>query len=378
MKALFKFSVLLGVLGILAGSTQKAKAQYEDVSLQTFYDELSPYGTWINDPDYGYVWRPDVDQGEFRPYYTNGRWVMTEYGNTWVSNYEWGWAPFHYGRWVYHKHNRWMWVPDTVWGPAWVTWRSGGGYYGWAPLGVNISIHIGRAYVTPNFYWNFIPAQNIYHTNFPRYYSGRNKVYVQNTVIINNTYIRNNRTYYTGPRADDIRRATNRNVTVYNIARTNRTGGNRIENNQVNIYTPRPSRGNENTTPSPRTANINNGRTERNSYATNRNNGVNDRNTSRNSSTTNEQREGRAKNNNRSSRQNVETPTPRVSTNRTSTPRSSVESRRSQQPVQQNKVQPQRTQPRTERVQQRPTNSNNSRGGNESRPARSQDRPGRG
>lgn len=254
MKSLIKFpAVVLGLL-LLTGTTQEAKAQYDDVSLQTFYDELSPYGTWINDPEYGYVWRPDVDQDEFRPYYTNGRWAMTEYGNTWVSNYDWGWAPFHYGRWIYNRYNRWVWLPDTVWGPAWVSWRSGGGYYGWAPLGpsINININIGRRYVMPDFCWNFIPERNIYYNSYPRYYSGRNRVYIQNTVIINNTYVRNNRTYYTGPRADDIRRATNRDVTVYNVSRVNRPGSGRIENNTVNIYAPRPSRGSDNANAAPR------------------------------------------------------------------------------------------------------------------------------
>lgn len=270
MKRLMRFpAMVFGLFLLLAGTTQGAKAQYDDVSLQTFYDELSPYGTWINDPEYGYVWRPDVDQAEFRPYYTNGRWVMTEYGNTWVSNYDWGWAPFHYGRWIYNRYNRWVWIPDTTWGPAWVSWRSGGGYYGWAPLAPSISINInfGPRYVVPDFCWNFIPERHIYYNSYPRYYSGRNRLYIQNTVIINNTYVRNNRTYYTGPRVDDVRRATNRNVTVYNVSRVNsRTGGNRIENNTVNIYAPRPTRGVDNAKAAPREAvrgDINRGRIER-------------------------------------------------------------------------------------------------------------------
>jgi len=257
MKTLFKFpAVMLGLFLLLTGTAQSAKAQYDDVSLQTFYDELSPYGTWINDPEYGYVWRPDVDQAEFRPYYTNGRWAMTEYGNTWVSNYDWGWAPFHYGRWMYNRYNNWVWLPDTTWGPAWVDWRSGGGHYGWAPMGpsINININIGRRYVMPDFCWNFIPERHIYYNSYPRYYSGRNRVYIQNTVIINNTYVRNNRTYYTGPRADDIRRATNQNVTIYNVSRTNTRGGNRIENNRVNVYAPRPTRGSDNAKAAPRQA----------------------------------------------------------------------------------------------------------------------------
>lgn len=280
MKRLMRFpAMVFGLFLLLAGTTQSAKAQYDDVSLQTFYDELSPYGTWINDPEYGYVWRPDVDQGEFRPYYTNGRWVMTEYGNTWVSNYDWGWAPFHYGRWIYNRYNRWVWIPDTTWGPAWVSWRSGGGYYGWAPLAPSISINInfGPRYVVPDFCWNFIPERHIYYTSYPRYYSGRNRVYIQNTVIINNTYVRNNRTYYTGPRADDIRRATNRNVTVYNVSRVNsRNSGNRIENNTVNIYSPRPTRGVDNAKAAPRevvSGDINRGRVDRGSDSRGRDNG---------------------------------------------------------------------------------------------------------
>jgi hypothetical protein len=256
MKTMKKLpAIVLGLLLLVTGTTQNAMAQNEDVSLQSFYDELSPYGQWIQDPQYGYVWRPDVDQEEFRPYYTNGRWAMTEYGNTWVSNYDWGWAPFHYGRWVYNRYNNWVWIPDTVWGPAWVSWRSGGGYYGWAPLGpsISIGINIGRGgYRIPDMCWNFIPYDNIYYSNYPRYYGHRNRVYIQNTVIINNTYVRNNRTYYTGPRADDIRRRTNQQVTVYNVNRSARPGASRIDNNTVNIYNPRPTRGSSNVNAAPR------------------------------------------------------------------------------------------------------------------------------
>lgn len=266
MKNMIKLpAIVLGLMLLFAGTTEKAMAQQEDVSLQSFYDELSPYGQWIKDPQYGYVWRPDVDQDEFRPYYTNGRWVMTEYGNTWVSNYDWGWAPFHYGRWVYNRYNDWVWIPDTVWGPAWVTWRSGGGYYGWAPLGpsISIGINIGRGgYRIPDMCWNFIPYNNIYYSSYPRYYSNRNRVYIQKTVIINNVYVRNNRTYYTGPRADEIRRRTNQRVDVYEINRSNRPGASRVDNKSVNIYSPRPSRGESNVNAAPRNAvqgNINRG-----------------------------------------------------------------------------------------------------------------------
>lgn len=250
MKHMIKLpAIVLGLMLLLTGMNQKVYAQDEDISLQTFYDELSPYGTWIQDPQYGYVWRPDVDQREFRPYYTNGRWVMTEYGNTWVSEYDWGWAPFHYGRWVTDRYNQWMWIPDTTWGPAWVNWRSGGGQYGWAPLGPSISI----GFNVPSFWWVFVPQTRIYIDRFPRYRSYRNTRYISNTVIINNVYVHNRNTYYTGPRRDEIRRVINRDVPVYNINRINRPGRNSISNNTVNIYNPRPSRGVDNRNAAPRT-----------------------------------------------------------------------------------------------------------------------------
>ncbi|KRT16743.1 hypothetical protein ASU31_07975 [Pedobacter ginsenosidimutans] len=256
MKTLKSTALVLGLFALLAGTTTLVRAQdyqndYQDdgystgnVSLQTFYDELSPYGTWIQDPQYGYVWRPDVDQSEFRPYYTNGRWAMTEYGNTWVSNYDWGWAPFHYGRWVINSYRQWIWLPDTNWGPAWVDWRSGDGYYGWAPMAPSISINLsfGRRYVVPEFCWNFIPQRNIYINTFPRYDYGRNNVYIRNTTIINNTYVYNRRNYYGGPRIEDIRRATNRDVTVYRYAQSSRPGASRVGGREVSIYRPRPER----------------------------------------------------------------------------------------------------------------------------------------
>jgi DNA segregation ATPase FtsK/SpoIIIE-like protein len=260
MKNMIKFpAIVLGLLLLLTGLNQKVMAQDEDISLQTFYDELSPYGSWIQDSQYGYVWRPDVDQNEFRPYYTNGHWAMTEYGNTWVSDYDWGWAPFHYGRWVTDRYNQWLWIPDTTWGPAWVNWRSGGGNYGWAPLGPSLSV--GVSFNIPSFWWVFIPQSNIYYDRFPRYNYSRNYGYMRNTTIINNVYVHNRNTYYTGPRRDEIRRVTNRDVRVYNINRTDRPGRSRISNNTINIYNPRSSRGSDNRNAAPRNV------TDRGQYA---------------------------------------------------------------------------------------------------------------
>src|SRR6185503_20487468 len=62
---------------------------------------------------------------------------------TWVSDYDWGWAPFHYGRWVWIAGRGWSWIPGRRYAGAWVSWRVGEpglGYIGWGPL-------------APSWYW---------------------------------------------------------------------------------------------------------------------------------------------------------------------------------------------------------------------------------
>lgn len=232
------FGIFILFLGL---NTNKVQANpNQGISLQVFYDELAYYGDWINNPDYGYVWRPNVGR-DFRPYYTKGHWTMTEFGNTWLSDYEWGWAPFHYGRWFYDDYDGWIWTPDTEWGPAWVSWRTGGGYYGWAPLGprINININIGRQFNVPNNYWVFIPQRYIYYPSYGRYWAPQRNIYIlNNTTIINNIYTNRNVRFYSGPRIDEVRRATRQNVPVYRIADQSRPGSTRISKDVVNIYRP--------------------------------------------------------------------------------------------------------------------------------------------
>ena len=92
-----------------------------------FYNNLSPYGTWVSLEGYGWCWQPRavVISHGWRPYCDGGHWVYTDAGWFWQSDYSWGWAPFHYGRWYQHPRCGWVWTPDRVWGPAWVTWRVG-------------------------------------------------------------------------------------------------------------------------------------------------------------------------------------------------------------------------------------------------------------
>lgn len=238
---LLSVTLSLGFTGCATAQGYYDNPNGDDGSYQTFYDELSPYGEWINDPDYGYVWVPDAGD-DFRPYYSNGYWVNTEYGNTWYSNYAWGWAPFHYGRWTYSPYYGWMWIPGNVWGPAWVSWRSGGGCYGWAPLGpgITISMSFGSGYYVPDYWWVFTPQRYILSHNFYHYTYGPryNSRYLNQTTIINNTYVYNHTTYVSGPRRGDMERAIGRPIQQATITGMNRPGRSTFRSNTLQMYRP--------------------------------------------------------------------------------------------------------------------------------------------
>jgi len=220
------------------------------INFQTFYDELSPYGDWIDYPDYGYSWRPRLG-GDFRPYSTNGYWLYTDVGDwMWNSNYDWGWGPFHYGRWFYDPFYGWLWVPGYDWSPAWVAWRGGGDYYGWAPLrpGISINIGIGR-YNPPYDYWTFAPSRYMSSRYIDRYYYPyqNNVTIINNTTIINNYGNRSyggrydraaqNRYYSNGPLRSDVERYTGRIQSV-RYQETSRPGRASLRGDAVNVYRP--------------------------------------------------------------------------------------------------------------------------------------------
>jgi hypothetical protein len=112
-----------------------------------FYTDLAPYGSWYELPGYGWCWQPRVVElyPAWRPYCDRGRWLWTDCGWYWQSDYSWGWAPFHYGRWHRHPSIGWVWFPHTSWAPAWVSWRYTDDYCGWAPLppGAHFTVGVG-------------------------------------------------------------------------------------------------------------------------------------------------------------------------------------------------------------------------------------------
>src|SRR5215470_9173769 len=153
----------------------KVEPEGADVpAVDTFYDQLDPYGSWYDDPNYGWVFAPV--SLTYVPYH-NGHWKNTEFGWTWVSGDPFGWATDHYGRWVWA--NRWVWRPDTTWGPAWVQWRVSDSHIGWAPVGYDDDSYI------PDDHWAFVPAVNITAPDVTRYYVTTNfHVYIHDSAPV--------------------------------------------------------------------------------------------------------------------------------------------------------------------------------------------------
>jgi hypothetical protein len=243
MKSLPKYLAIVALFFIsFFLNPTKSSAQGGAVSFQVFYDELSPYGQWVDYPGYGYVWIPEAGAG-FSPYGSSGYWAYTDEGWAWVSDYNWGWAPFHYGRWDYASPYGWFWVPDYTWAPAWVAWRHGGGYYGWAPMrpGISVDIVVAGGYNPPNRRWCFVNDGYMGDRYIGRYYAPRrnNVTIINNATYVNNTYVDNSRhtTYMAGPRREDVQKSTGRPVKQMSISDRS-TPGHSVSGNQINTYRP--------------------------------------------------------------------------------------------------------------------------------------------
>lgn len=181
-----------------------------------FYEPLSPYGHWEIVGDYGRCWVPAGVGPNWQPY-NNGYWEYTDAGWYWVSDEPWAWATYHYGRWVLDPYNGWVWVPQTQWAPAWVVWREGGGYCGWAPMSVtarfggggfvdvSIGVYAPRAFV-------FVDERHFCDPVRPGATVVVNQTIINNTVNITNVRIVNRTVVNGGPRPEVIARVTGRSV----------------------------------------------------------------------------------------------------------------------------------------------------------------------
>jgi hypothetical protein len=152
LMASLAFGIAATAVPVIPGAVQPANAQ---VSIE-FQGALAPYGAWRRHPQFGEVWVPRGVPRDWRPY-EYGHWVYTDdWGWYWVSDdqeEDWGWVAYHYGRWAFDRGFGWFWVPGDEWAPAWVDWRYGDDYVGWAPLPPDELI---GAYEEDPTYWVFV------------------------------------------------------------------------------------------------------------------------------------------------------------------------------------------------------------------------------
>jgi hypothetical protein len=196
----------------------------------TFYIKLDPYGAWFETSDYGYVWRPREAESSrgWRPY-TNGRWVYTDAGWTWISEEPFGWATYHYGRWTRLRGIGWVWVPGNEWAPAWVSWRKSNDYVGWAPLPpeARFDHRTGIHNWSDSYYdvgpdqYSFVAArefgaQRVESTILP---SEHNVTFVNQTTNVTNITYNNTTVVNEGPNFDELRAQSREPVQRFRLER---------------------------------------------------------------------------------------------------------------------------------------------------------------
>jgi len=212
VQAMIQRDQQLGAADNTTASTQPAPDAAPptgDVTSDYFYGALAPYGGWVNINGYGLCWRPTavVYNSDWQPYCDHGHWVDTDDGWYWVSDYSWGWATFHYGRWFHDTHWGWCWWPDTDWAPSWVCWRYSDSYCGWAPLpphaiyrsGVGFvynGITVGASFdfgISADFF-TFVPTGNFCdpHPGHFRVDAAHVPAVYRQTTVINNFDVHNN------------------------------------------------------------------------------------------------------------------------------------------------------------------------------------------
>ncbi len=137
-------------------------------------EDLDTWGDWADSPEYGPIWTPRSVAIDWAPY-RSGHWAwVAPWGWSWVGHEPWGFAPFHYGRWVQNR-GRWSWVPGAhvarpVYAPALVAWRP--------DPGVSISLSFGRA---PTSGWFPLAPREVYvpvHRSSPDYVRRINRTHV--------------------------------------------------------------------------------------------------------------------------------------------------------------------------------------------------------
>lgn len=217
-----------------------------------FAEDLRPMGQWVATPEYGACWTPAGVPAGWQPY-TAGEWAYTQYGWTWMSDEPWGHITYHYGSWVDYPRYGWIWVPGRTWAPAWVAWRYGNGYVGWAPLppaACRADVPVAEVVVMriPPSHYCFVeqrwmmehhvgrhmapPRQNVVIINYTQNIT---KIDVHNRRVTNRSLLPEQVQHMTGRRPPDVHMTR---------AENNRDAQDRQKRGEPVAYRPQPQRNN--------------------------------------------------------------------------------------------------------------------------------------
>jgi hypothetical protein len=131
-----------------------------------------------------------------------------------VADEPWGWAPFHYGRWFFHEHRGWCWVPGSLWSPAWVSWHFGDAWCGWAPLPPAVAWESAPACdaIIPAFGWCFVGREDFWRPHLRRHIvvAARNVTLLRETRNVTRFELHDSRLFNVSLTAEQIERFTGR------------------------------------------------------------------------------------------------------------------------------------------------------------------------
>jgi hypothetical protein len=266
-----------------------------NVDYKTFYDDLKPYGTWIQvnlsdsggvlsskpdekelseilrtmlgikeakadvDVSWGafYIWKPspslavsiaagDPGPGMYVPY-TNGQWVYSDYGWYFRAATPYEEIVHHYGRWVFVPSEGWMWIPGSVWAPAWVEWEEDDDFIGWAPC--EPTVYFEANYFPEPFYrdYNFVVVErnhfldpNIYNSSHI-YWEKEHRNEYRDMQRINGLVYRDKGLFNRGPDVNRFSKDFPDKTKPVNINMVSNKNEVQYKNNKYNVYTPKVS-----------------------------------------------------------------------------------------------------------------------------------------
>ena len=204
-----------------------------------FYEPLGAHGEWVVVGTYGRCWRPTHVELGWRPY-GDGHWRRTDAGWYWVSEEPWGWATYHYGRWDWSVEFGWIWMPHTQWAPAWVSWRQGAGYVGWAPLppsariGARGIVEVQETAIAPRAFV-FVSEQRLLERVRPTTVVVNNTTVINQTVNITEIHVVNKTVINEGPRPESIERNSGRKIETVPVRELRRRDETEVADRRRNI-----------------------------------------------------------------------------------------------------------------------------------------------